>query len=328
MTSSTIVERQVEAAAARRKRDALATGMTPTGVVVCAAPPLSDEWFEARREGITATDMAKILGLSDHGNAVSVWMDKRGEWDDEAGEAAEWGHELEPVVARVWCRRNGTHAAPIEMLGKRGALWMRASLDRLVSECPHGLTDKRYSCGLEIKTRSAWVAGNWRDDMPDDVLAQVAHQRTVTGLHHIHVACLIGGQRLVEHLYTADAQLEAFIVAEAERVWRHVGDGTQPTAAPNALLTRVLNRRFPNREGVVDVPADEALAAIGRYEEARLDEKAAKLRRESAKAEMVLALGDNEAAFVDDRLAYSYQANTAGTRSISITQAFRKQGPA
>lgn len=306
---------------------ALATGMTPTGVVVCDAPPLSDEWFEARRQGITATDMAKILGLSDYGNAVSVWMDKRGEWTEEAGEAAEWGHELEPVVAKVWCRRNDTHYVKPEILAKRGTPWLRASLDGIVSRCPAGLTDKAYSCGLEVKTRSAFVTGLWRDDMPDDVLAQVAHQRIVTGLGHIHVACLFGGQKMREYLYPRDPDLEAFLLAEATRVWQHVLDGTQPTADPNALLTKVLNVLFANREGVLEITdeptQDRAVAAIELYETSRLAEKAAKTGRERAKAVLVQMLAEKEVALIGDSPAWTYRARVDGARVLAIQPTYR-----
>lgn len=315
----------------------LSTGMTPTGVVVCDAPPLSEAWFEARRQGITATDLPKILGETEYGNAISVWMDKTGRpWEDEAGEAAEWGNELEPVVAKVWCRRNDTNAAKPEMLGRRGAEWMRASLDGLVSRCPHGLTDKAYGCGLEVKTRSGFVTGLWRDDMPDDVLAQVAWQRIVTDLGHIHVACLFGGQKMREYLYVRDDQLEAFLIQEATRVWQHVKDDTQPLADPNALLTRVLNALHPNREGVANLPATETIAVLDNYETARLDVAEATRRKEAAKAQLVLALVDAEdAAVVNDTalvdlagettLAFTYRANVNGVRTLRIADTYRKR---
>lgn len=289
---------------------ALATGITPTGVVVSDAQPLTDEWFAARREGITATDIPKILGDSEYGNAVSVWLDKRGEWEDDATdiEAASWGRELEEVVSRVWCRRNDTHAAPIEMLGRRGTEWMRASLDRTVRRCPAGDAKKAWGCGLEIKTRSAFVQGRWRDDMPDDVLAQVAWQRMVSGYGHIHVACLIGGQRLVGFTYHRDEALEDFLLTEATRVWQHVLDGTPPNADPNALLVKVLDRMYPNRDGVVEVPMLDTLAAIDRYESARADEAAAGRRKDAARAELIALLGDHEAALVDDKPAFTYKA--------------------
>lgn len=290
---------------------AVATGLTPTGVVVSTAKPLTDEWFAARREGITATDIPKILGDSDYGNAVSVWLDKRGEWQDDLNdiEAAEWGRILEDVVAREWAKRNDTHVAPVEMLGRKGALWMRASLDRVVRRCPTGETGTSWSCGLEVKTRSAFTAGRWRDDQPDDVLAQVAWQRMVTGYHHIHTACLLGGQRLLEFTYHRDEQLEDFIYAEALRVWQHVLDGTPPDADPNALLARVLDRMYPNREGTIDVPVLDTLAAIDRYESARLDEADAKSRKDSARAELISLLGEHEAGLVEGKPAFTYRAS-------------------
>lgn len=38
-----------------------------------------DEWLEARKQGIGGSDMAAILGFNKYRDAVSVWLDKRGE---------------------------------------------------------------------------------------------------------------------------------------------------------------------------------------------------------------------------------------------------------
>ncbi|RYZ27995.1 MAG: hypothetical protein EOP01_07020, partial [Propionibacteriaceae bacterium] len=109
---------------------------SPAGVLLTPAEPESELWFAQRRGGITATDLPKILGFSDYGNALSVWLDKRGElaWD-EAGEAARWGTLLEDVVAREWARRREVKVRRIGVLRNADDPWMRASLDRVVTGC-------------------------------------------------------------------------------------------------------------------------------------------------------------------------------------------------
>ena len=79
-----------------------ATPVTPTGVLVYDGAPHTDEWFAARRRGITATDVPKILGLTEYGTARHVWLDKQGLAPvDEGSEAARWGTLLEDIVAKV-----------------------------------------------------------------------------------------------------------------------------------------------------------------------------------------------------------------------------------
>src|SRR5690606_20076292 len=67
-----------------------------------------DEWLQARRRGIGGSDAAVIAGLDPFKSPVRLWMEKRGEIEEEpAGEAAEWGLLLEPVIAREFERRTG-----------------------------------------------------------------------------------------------------------------------------------------------------------------------------------------------------------------------------
>lgn len=304
--------------------------VTPTGLFVTDADPGSDEWLAARRKGITATDIPKILigDETTHGNAISVWMDKQGQWDDDLGEAAMWGQVLEEPIAAVWSRQHGTETAPLPVLCHVVNEWMVASLDRIVRDCPTGEATAAWGCALEVKTRNAFVAGNWRDDVPDDVLAQVAWQRLVSGFGHVHVACLIGGQRLVQHTYRRDAELERYLLIEAGRVWRHVLDGTRPIAPANALLTAVLNKLYPDRDGVLSlVSADEiaeALDVVDAYEDARLAEAAAKADKDAAKSRIVERLGPHEVALVDGKPVFSYRANRNGVRSLLIARDIRK----
>ncbi len=184
--------------------------ITPEGVLVTDAPPESDDWLAARRGGITGTDLPKILGLTKYGNALSVWLDKRGELDDAAGEAARWGNLLEDPVAQEWAARHGAKVERVGVLANTERPWVRASLDRLVVHgmCPDG----GFDCGLEVKTRSAFKADEYRSGVPDDVLAQVEWGLIATGLHHMHVAVLIGGQRMESLRVDRDEQVEAYLL--------------------------------------------------------------------------------------------------------------------
>lgn len=293
--------------------------MTPTGELVTTAAPETPEWFAARREGITATDLPRILGLSRYGNALSVWLDKRGELEDQASEAARWGQILEEPVAVEWALRADVECTRVGVLRNAAEPWMRASLDRLVTGC---LDDGR--CGLEVKTRSAFVSGRWSDDVPDDVLAQTQWQLMVTGLPHMHVACLLGGQRLVDYQVDPDEDLQALLMDEASRVWRHVLDGTPPKVDPDALLAQLLDQLYKHREGTRQVDASIAEWRLSELENAAWAEKQAKEQRQVARAALIELLGDGETALIGDQVAYTYTANKAGVRSLRIPR--RQEG--
>jgi len=228
-----------------------ATGelITPTGILLGHWTPQTEPWYAARRAGIGSSDIPAIVGSSAYATKLHVWLEKRGELPvEEVGEAADWGRFLEPVIAEEFARREGLAVAEVGTIAHAEHRWRRANLDRLVTGCS-AAANGRPVCGVEVKARNAYVAGSWRSDVPDDVLAQTLWQLHVTGLDHMHVACLIGGQRLVHHVVRPDAEVIDYLVAEAAELWESVHTGVLPHVDPGALLIDLLDRLHPDRAG-------------------------------------------------------------------------------
>lgn len=300
--------------------------ITPTGVLITDAEPETPEWFAARREGITGTDLPKILGLTKYGNALSVWLDKRGELDDEAGEAALWGQILEDAVAQEWARRNETTVIDVGVIRHSAQPWRRVSLDRLVDECPDG----DGPCALEIKTRSAFVADRWRDGIPDDVLAQTAWGLSVTGLHHHHVACLLGGQRLQSYRVERDPKLEKYLLDAARPVWQAVTEGVPPEAHPDSegVLLDLLDRLYSKRAGEREIDAEKARPWLDQYAEGAELTKRGDALKVQAKTALVQLLDDGDTGVIDGAPVFTYRAPTPkDTLTAANLRALREASP-
>lgn len=294
--------------------------LTPTAVVAGCWPPNTPEWYAVRRSGIGSSDIPAILGYSSHRTAAHVWADKLGELPpDDGSEAARWGHLLEDVVAREWAERRGVVVATAPTVRNvERAHWM-ASPDRLVAGCPSA-----EACGLEVKTRSAWVAGSWREDVPDDVLAQCQWQLLVTGVEHVHVACLVGGQRLVEHLVRPEPAVQAYIAGEAERLWEAVRDRVRPRVDSAALLLDLLDRLYPQREGVLEAPRATVDVLRQAHRGAAALAKHAKEQQLAVKAEVVALLGEHAELAVDGVTVATYRPDT---RSRVDLERLRREHP-
>lgn len=266
--------------------------VTPTGRLISSAPPGTDAWHAARAAGITATDLPKILGLVDkYGTALTVWGIKTGRMaDDEAGEAALWGNLLEDVVAREAARRLGLRIRRVGVIGHRDHPWRRVSLDRLVTGCIDGVR-----CGMEVKTRSAHVRDRWRAGVPDDTLAQVVWQLHVSGLDHMHVAVLIGGQTLELHVVHRDevTDVERLAVDAAVDLWDHVQRDVQPHVDPTPGLIDSLNRLFTTRTGDLPMTPEHLELALD-YRAAAGRATAADKDKRKAQAALMQALGGHE----------------------------------
>lgn len=190
--------------------------VTPTAVRVLPADADRDTWLTARRAGIGSSDVAAIVGATDYKTPAHVYHDKRGDIEDNAGEAALWGTLLEDPVAREWARRNRSVINRVGLVAHQDTPWQMATLDRRVLECPLNRST-REACALEVKCRNAFSAARWHADVPDDVLAQTTWQMRVTGYDHIHVAILIGGNDYKQTVVRRDPALEAYIVGEVTR---------------------------------------------------------------------------------------------------------------
>ena len=278
--------------------------VTPSGVYLGDPTPGDPDWIGLRMAGITGTDVVAIVGESRRDNARTVWHHKRGDVlerldddpDDPDNEPARWGNLLEPLVAHEWARRRKAYLAPGGIFGNHDVPWMRSQLDRLLLVCPDVPAQDEIVCALEVKTRNAFVAAKWRDDVPDDVLAQAAWQRLVTGLDHVHVACLIGGQRLIDHTYRADEQLEAYLFGAAQRVWQQVQDDEPPEVEWDRIMAELLEKLAPNRSGAREMTPKEYTKLMGAW--VAKCEHAAIAGRAKAHAEAVIknAMGSGEDA--------------------------------
>lgn len=281
--------------------------LTPSGVVAGEFPPNTPDWYALRRTGIGSSDVSPILGYSRYRSAGHVWAEKRGDLGpDDTSEAGRWGHLLEAVIAHEWARQHDTKVAAAPTLRHAEHPHRLANLDCLVLRCPdtpaaRTLRHPRdggsgYGCALEIKTRSAYVAGSWREDVPDDVLAQCQWQLLVTGLPHVHVACLVGGQRLVEHLVLPEPAVQAYVAQEADAVWQAVQTGVRPRVDSSALLLDLLDRLYPDRSGDVEVdPSAVGLIRAG-YDAGKALEADGKAMVEESRAALVALLGAGDTA--------------------------------
>ncbi|RCG27232.1 hypothetical protein DQ384_26300 [Sphaerisporangium album] len=296
--------------------------VTPTAHLVLPATASREEWLTARLGGIGSSDVANILEVG-FKPPLHVYHDKRGELppdpDEELDEALLWGTLHEETVAREWARRNRSVIRRVGLVAHIDARWMMCTLDRRVTECPLKRTE-REKCALEVKTRNAFVAKKWKREVPDDVLAQTLWQINVTGYDHVHVAVLIGGNDYRQYTVRREGNedLIADIVTATERMWHRIRQGRppQPSGDPDQLI-ELYERLNPGRAGSVRVEGTDAVELLAEYETGRLEEKAGKAKKDSAKARMVERLGGNAVALFGDELAFSYE-ESAGRPAVDL----------
>jgi putative phage-type endonuclease len=279
------------------------------GRLVLRADAPREQWLEARRAGIGATDVVQIMGLSPYGNAVDCYLAKRLGEDEPTREAARWGQVLEDPVAREWAARRGVRVRRVGLMRHPLHPHHLASCDRRVVGRPEL---------LEVKLRAAWSDDAWDDGLPDAIRVQAQWQLHVTGLETVHVAALVRGAELVERDVHYDPTLVDYLREEADRVWAAVVAGVPPDVPGWQLTATSLDRLHPARAGAVDVDPDRARPLIEDYRAARDLEARAAAAKELARVQLLELLGDAEEAVRGGRPAYSYRA---GADQVTIPAA-------
>jgi len=177
------------------------------------------EWLAARRKGVTASEIAVIMGIApeSYGSAYKLYHQKLGILppDDDHPEM-ERGRDLEPVIARKFAAAH----PDLALLGDGRSLyahpdrpWQLATPDRIAHEiaevdactCAVGPSGyygmhERY-CGEELgepvavaEYKSDGGSDEWgepgTDEIPVHYRAQVLWQMDVMGFDRAYIACL------------------------------------------------------------------------------------------------------------------------------------------
>lgn len=251
------------------------------------ATPDNPRWHELRRQGVTASEIPVILGLSTWESPWSLWHRKRGLLDDTpAGESAYWGRHLEDAIADAAIDRVDSH---VQMAFARGGLychpdrpWQMATPDRLVFH------DGELVALLEIKHPRS-LAG-WGDDGGDDVpeayLAQCLWQADVMGVGEVWLAAYAAHEMRVYRILV-DRHLDDLELMRSMAYEFLTSEEPPPLDAHPATVAglKALNPSVEDREEWV--PADVADA----YRRARAELAAAEARAKQAEAELRAAMG-------------------------------------
>lgn len=279
-------------------------------------------WLAERRSGIGGSDIAAILGLSPWKTAVDVWLDKTGQKTDDTigdAEAVRWGALLEDVVAREYADRTEHNIQRVNRILRHPAHeWAIGNIDRAVlidgsrvRVADDGGTLLGAQGLLEVKTASAYKAGEWGRAGDDDAVplhyqAQCMWYLAITGQPWCDVAALIGGQRMVVRRIHRDDETIAAMLERAESFWRqHVLAGR----APEPAKAQDVERLFPADNGQALEADDELLAAYSAARAAKADMAYAEARYEDAVERIKLALADRSALTCNGKTLATWKAS-------------------
>lgn len=266
------------------------------------AEPKTDQWMAARRTGFGASEIAAVAGLSPYSTPLEVYLRKRGELPEFAGNAAtRLGTKLEPVVLSEFVEATGigVRRYPMPMLRHPTHEFALATPDAELE------SDEL----LEIKTT------NWRiakadygdeetDSLPATHVCQAQWQLLVTGFVVCRFAVLVDGRELKQYRVERNEKLIDGLIGCASDLWQRVQKGEPPEPTWNHPTTLDLMKDLYRNidAGKIITLSDDARDAWLKYEQLGKDEKALKEQRDAAKARVLAEIGDAAAGdLVDGR---------------------------
>lgn len=242
---------------------------------------LSPSQIAQRLAGMTATDIAAVVGVHPQRSPISVFLEKTGAappWVDT--DRTIWGERLEPLVRADYAARHGVRVEDPGTLAHPDHEWMMATPDG-VAYAEGGVEPLN---GLEIKTHTIRLADLYgapgTDEVPPHELCQCAWGMAVTGLSRWDLVAFIDNQPR-EYVIDRDDEVIGHLQERAERfLVDNVRAGVAPDPDGSDAYDEWLKARWSkNTDELIDIGDDlETFALIERGKAIR--EQEADLDRE------------------------------------------------
>ena len=273
------------------------------------------EWLAARRNGITASEIGIIMGLSPYSSPYKLFHQKTGDLPEEDDNISlAIGRHFEDFVADRFAERRPelyVHGDGRALWKRADRPWQMATPDRLVDEVwfepddsPALIHEERKTLAvLECKTDGGF--DGWGEDGTDEIpvhyRCQVLWQMDVMGVQTGFVACLFMNRRQLRvYEITADGGTNADLAimrAEAAQFLARIETGTPPDLDWRPATSETLKRLHPDVEDR-DVIIPSTLGR--RYRSACAALRKAENRRDLALNQIRARVGSGRRAVLPD----------------------------
>ena len=281
------------------------------GILVRTSDLSHDEWLEARKLGITGTDLGGLTGISKYSTPIKVYLDKTGELEPiDDNEAMYWGRVMEDVIAKEFQSRNKVKVNKVNAILKHPEYeWALGNIDRLI-------TNEAGEKGiLEIKTVSEYIKISWDgEEVPPQYMVQLQWYMFVTGTTFGYFAALIGGNKYVQKYVERDDELINMLLDIAKDFWENnLIKKVPPLVDGSEASTELLKSLYPESEAGAEVQLpDEAIELIEKRRELKAKSKELDVEIADCENKLKDLLKDKEIGIINDfKVIWKSQSRTS-----------------
>lgn len=270
------------------------------------------EWLAMRDKDLTSTEAAALFGCSPYATVYELFHRKTGQLvvDFELNDRVKWGNRLETAIALGIAEDHGLIVEPFKVYARIPELRMGSSFDFKIVGLADGFTgDETYRDlfrengpgimevknvdGLQFKR--GWINDGEVQEAPPHIEVQVQHQQEVADMEWTLIAPLVGGNTPVPFVRMRDRQIGAAIREKVQEFWAMIESGKAP-APDYAVDGSTIAQLLANDNGqTVDMSDNNRLAeVVALHAKASADYKDAETRKDAAKAEILMIIGENK----------------------------------
>ncbi|WP_088832685.1 YqaJ viral recombinase family nuclease [Paenibacillus tyrfis] len=270
------------------------------------------EWLLWRQKGIGGSDAAAICRMSRYKSPMGVYLDKLGELPPiEDNPKMKAGRMLEPIIADWFSEETGYKVQRRNaILSHPKHSFMLANIDRWLSG---------QNAGLECKNTAEYCKEDWSGTQaPTEYILQCNHYMAVTGADRWYIAVLIGGWDFQWRVIERDDDLIRNLITVEKEFWHdHVLAKVPP--AYSHQDTEFLKTQFPtSTPNAAFQLGEDTYPIMQDLFRARADEEDAKRRKNSAANQIKGLMGENELAFFQGDLKFTWKTNKKGIRTFNV----------
>lgn len=263
-----------------------------------------EQWLEHRRQGIGASDVPVILGVSRFKSPYTLWAEKSGliPLPDETI-PMRVGHALEPLISELYEEKTG------RKVYDPGACTIFRHPVLKFFFCTPDRIEIETSSPVELKTAGEFRAKDWKDDDPPlDHVCQLQTQIAILGSDGGSLAGLVGNREFHWFDVPRHDRLVEHIVHKVDEFWNRILEGDAPPIDGTASTAHTLKVMHPKDSGEERLLLELEADAIA-YGELGEKIKAFEAERDTAKNRIIAAIGDASYG-VFGSVKYSYKHQT------------------
>lgn len=270
------------------------------------------EWLAMRDKDLTSTEAAALFGCSPYATTYELYHRKTGQLvvDFESNDRVVWGNRLESAIAFGIAEDHGLIVEPFKVYARIPELRMGSSFDfkivglvdgftgdetyrDLFRENGPGIMEVKNVDGLQFKR--GWIADGEIMEAPPHIELQVQHQQEVADMEWTVIAPLVGGNTPMPFVRMRDRQIGEAIREKVAEFWKMVDTGKAPDPDFNVDGSTIAALLANDNGETIDMSDNNRLAeVVAEHAKASADFKDAETRKDAAKAEILMIIGENK----------------------------------